>query len=325
MSSGTEVCIFCGRSPLNKTHAQGFSGDFCNCPFCGKYILEHQAEELIELNHAKQKYLIAGFLHYYEGTENKHGDTPVIDKENYKSFLYNEIIPRTIMEKLNGVLLHFYKLGDSLGTYYRFSDFSSQPELFFARNKSEFDAMLLELHQMGRIHIEKNRDGNSSSIVDKFSLSTSGIEKCEELLSGNKNSHKVFVAMGFKDDLIDAHHKAIKPACKKCGFDAFLVSEHEHNEDINDKIIAEINSSRFVIADLTYNNNGAYFEAGYAQGRGCEVLRLCKKSWFEELGENGEKKNDLHFDINHYNFIIWENHEDLEKKLINRINARILG
>lgn len=129
--------------------------------------------------------------------------------------------------------------------------------------------------------------------------------------------------MGFKPDLIEAHKKAIQPACSECGFNAFLVSETEHNKDINDEIIANIKMSKFVITDFTYNNAGAYFEAGYAQGKGLEVIRTCKRDWYDGYDEN-RLKNHLHFDVNHYNFIIWDNYEDLKEKLINRIKATIL-
>ena len=167
------------------------------------------------------------------------------------------------------------------------------------------------------------RVGNFSDIRRVF-LTYKGLCRAEELSITNTHSNNVFVAMGFKPDLLKAFEEAIKLACTECGYDAMLIIDKEHNDDITDKIIAEIKTSKFVITDFTYNNQGAYFEAGFAQGRGLPVIRTCKKEWFEEKDENGYLKNHLHFDINHYNFILWENHEDLKEKLINRIRATIL-
>lgn len=76
--------------------------------------------------------------------------------------------------------------------------------------------------------------------------------------------------------------------------------------------------------DFTDNNEGAYFEAGFAQGFGLEVIRACNKNWFEEKDAYGNNVNHLHFDINHYNFILWENESDYKNKLVANIKATIL-
>ena len=66
-----------------------------------------------------------------------------------------------------------------------------------------------------------------------------------------------------------------------------------------------------MIADLTHQNNGAYFEEGYAMGLGKPVIQLCKKNV------------DLHFDIAQKNNIIWDNESDIPLRLKNRIIATI--
>jgi nucleoside 2-deoxyribosyltransferase len=156
----------------------------------------------------------------------------------------------------------------------------------------------------------------------RIQISIKGWKHYEELMETNVNSNKVFVALAFKNK--DIYFNAIKPACCKLGYQAILIDQPEHNNDIVDQIIAEIKTSRFVIADLTDNNRGAYFEAGFAQGRGLQVIRTCKKEWFEAKNEQDIRINHLHFDIEHYNFILWDDYEDLIIKLTNRIEACIL-
>jgi len=79
-------------------------------------------------------------------------------------------------------------------------------------------------------------------------------------------------------------------------------------------MLYEIREARFVIAELTGHNNGAYFEAGYALGFGKDVIQICQKSKFNEDG---------HFDVKQVNSVLWDDTDDLTKKLILRIKATI--
>ena len=93
------------------------------------------------------------------------------------------------------------------------------------------------------------------------------------------------------------------------------MDEIEHNHQIVPEMLYEIRESRFVIAELTGHNNGAYFEAGYALGFGKEVIQVCNK---EKFGEDG------HFDVKQINTVLWENQDDLSARLDARIKATIL-
>ncbi len=66
-----------------------------------------------------------------------------------------------------------------------------------------------------------------------------------------------------------------------------------------------------MVVDLTHQNNGAYFEEGYAMGLGKPVIQLCRKG------------TTLHFDIAQKNTIMWATEEDIPEKLRNRIKATI--
>ena len=50
---------------------------------------------------------------------------------------------------------------------------------------------------------------------------------------------------------------------------------------IDDRLRVEIRTSRFLIADLTHENAGAYWEAGFAEGLGKPVIYTCEKSKFD--------------------------------------------
>lgn len=136
-----------------------------------------------------------------------------------------------------------------------------------------------------------------------------------EWTSGNPS---VFVALQFNNldgsnrDIVDT---IIKPVCSELGLNAFIVSEIEHNDVIYDVILKSISKSNFVIADLTYSNNGAYYEAGYAKGQGKKVIHTCSSEWFRTGG--------VHFDVKGLNLILYDNNDDFAEKLKNRIRETV--
>jgi nucleoside 2-deoxyribosyltransferase len=75
------------------------------------------------------------------------------------------------------------------------------------------------------------------------------------------------------------------------GYTAYRVDEEPHSDNIIFRIMAEIKNSRFVVADVTEQKNGVYFEAGYALGLGLPVIWTVRKD---------DAKN-VHFDTAQYN------------------------
>lgn len=91
-------------------------------------------------------------------------------------------------------------------------------------------------------------------------------------------------------------------------------SPKEHHIDrIDAKIINDINDSFFVVADVTQQKHGVYFEAGYAQGIGKPVIWCVRK---------GDLKN-VHFDTRQYNHIVWEDPDEFKENLFELICAVI--
>lgn len=86
-----------------------------------------------------------------------------------------------------------------------------------------------------------------------------------------------------------------------------------HVDRIDTKIITEIKNSRFIVADVTEQKHGVYFEAGYALGLGLPVIWcVCK-----------DHLPNVHFDTRQYNHIVWESEYDLKEQLYNFICAII--
>ena len=112
-----------------------------------------------------------------------------------------------------------------------------------------------------------------------------------------------FIAMQFNDNELETFvQEVVKPTVERMGFRLIDVRDVSKAGIIDNIIRSQIRSARFVIADLTHDNNGAYWEAGYAEGLGKSVIYICEKSKFEE--------KRTHFDTNHCTTVLWSRDND---------------
>jgi hypothetical protein len=143
-------------------------------------------------------------------------------------------------------------------------------------------------------------------------LTPRGWRRVEELF-GRAASTTCFVARSFTHPDGANVQAAIVDACKANGWEAKSVDQHEYTGGIMDRVLAEINQSRFVVADFTDNKGGVYYEAGYAEARGLPVIYTIHKDHLA----------GAHFDIKHLNMIVWETPGELCTRLEARIGAVI--
>ena len=156
-------------------------------------------------------------------------------------------------------------------------------------------------------------------------LTPAGVKRLEELGTEAVSSDQAFVAMWFGESVNDAYEKGIEPAIKDAGYRPLRIDKKEHNNKIDDEIVAEIRRSRFIVCDFTcavieHENKqiaiprgGVYFEAGFAQGLGIPVIWTCRADQIEHV----------HFDTRQFNHITWNTPEELHQNLRNRIGAVI--
>lgn len=144
-----------------------------------------------------------------------------------------------------------------------------------------------------------------------FLIASNGWAYLEETNKPSILSNQAFVAMSFHSELDQAWKIGIKPAIERAGFQAYRVDASPHIEQIDMKIISEIKNSRFVIADVTQQRPGVYFEAGFAIGLGLPVFWSVR---------HDDLKN-THFDTRQYNHIVWNDEHQLAEKLYEFITA----
>lgn len=148
-------------------------------------------------------------------------------------------------------------------------------------------------------------------------LTFDGWGRYEELRLGAPSGRVAFMAMKFGDPQLDGLVGAhFAPAVESTGFRLKRLDDNPKAGLIDDRLRVEIKACRFLIADLTHANNGAYWEAGYAEGLGKPVIYTCEKSAFHKAS---------HFDTNHHLTVLWEpnSFEDAARRLIDTIRATI--
>lgn len=145
-------------------------------------------------------------------------------------------------------------------------------------------------------------------------LSMAGWTRFEELSRGRVDSQKAFMAMSFRNPVLArVYHECFKPAVAQTGFTLFRIDEEPSAGLIDNRIRVEILTSRFLVADLTDGNQGAYWEAGYAEGSGKPVIYTCEHSVFES--------KETHFDTNHMQTVPWR--EDDLATAASRLKATV--
>ncbi len=146
-------------------------------------------------------------------------------------------------------------------------------------------------------------------------ITAAGWQRIEALRAVNRDSRQAFVAMWFDSSLDDAWTHGFKPGIERSKyFSALRIDRKEHNNKIDDEIVAEVKRSGLLVADFTGHRGGVYFEAGLAQGHGIPVIWTCREDAIK----------DAHFDTRQYSHILWKAPEDLVEALDRRIRATVL-
>lgn len=233
---------------------------------------------------------------------NERGLMPIVD--DLQEILTFVRPPRNPIEMIDRILLSLQASLPKAGQSREFSEIDYP--IGYANDFTEFSYLIRKMKEMGYLY-------NSGAGGMDAQIDTHGWRRLAELSVTAPKVDQAFVAMKFHAETDEAWNKGIKPALESTGYKPFRVDQHEHDDKIDDLIIAEIRKSGLLIADFTFQSQGVYFEAGLAMGLGIHAIRCCK--------DIKDEVQNLHFDTRQYNHILWKNPEDLRDKLINRINA----
>ena len=145
---------------------------------------------------------------------------------------------------------------------------------------------------------------NDGTTFVKVDLTLDGWEKYEAEKRGQLDGNYGFIAMQFDDPALTPFiEDVVKPAVKEdVGYDLVDMNDSGRAGVIDNIMRERIRNAAFAIVDLTHDNSGAYWEAGYADGVGKPVIYICEKEKFKTYG--------THFDTSHCTTILWSRDDD---------------
>ncbi len=120
-------------------------------------------------------------------------------------------------------------------------------------------------------------------------------EAFAELCMLFEGSRDVFVVMRYGDPAHDHFYQLyVKPTIEEAGYSAIRIDEIKDAGSITDQILARIEASTIVYADLSGRRPNCYFETGYAIALGKDLILTKLK---------GEQ---VDFDLSHRRHIVYE-------------------
>jgi nucleoside 2-deoxyribosyltransferase len=118
-----------------------------------------------------------------------------------------------------------------------------------------------------------------------------------------------------RPDTDAVYDTVIARALREEGVTPVRVDRREHNRNINDVIIEELQRSDVVLADLTYARPSVYFEAGFGE-RAVPVIYTVRADHLEGSGEFR-----VHFDVSMRNIVAWRTPDDA--KFVTQLRRRL--
>jgi phenylpropionate dioxygenase-like ring-hydroxylating dioxygenase large terminal subunit len=299
------ICPIC-KTPLSEASAMSRGGlSSINCPNCGTYTLADayhkdyiarqrlDASQLATLSYAIRRMQFAA-------------DKPFIVETEAENILRTTSLPNA-NEQVNNLILFMGQELAEPGAQIDLSANDMRAQLGCITPGAS--AWVISQTENGKLIQGASVPVRSTSdfVLMGATLTIDGWERFQELQKNVSDSKKAFMAMQFGDPVMDkVFSECLKPATKRAGYDLVKLDDKPRAGLIDDRLRLEIRTARFLIADLTHRNPGAYWEAGFAEGLGRPVIYTCKQSVFID------QKTKPHFDTNHYLSIQW-NESDLSK------------
>jgi hypothetical protein len=286
----TETCTVCGAK-ANILRREFGVGTIVDCDRCGDFHLNHVTADQLGLpfREEKRQALASYSIRKLQGTGRAKLDLQFFHQLDTHS------LPSP-SEASDNLLLSFAEQADGRpGAHVQYWRFElrvlSQVGVV---NDSDLDWLCETLASAALINILSK--GAERYICQ---ITARGWQRVEELKRAHISSRYAFFARRFDNPRLDiVFEKCLVPSVRATEFELRTVTQ---KGGLIDAIMEdEIRRCRFLIADLSDKNAGAYWEAGFAEGLGKPVIYIC------EATDGDGNPRETHFDTSHRHTVKWD-------------------
>jgi hypothetical protein len=287
-----ERCPICKWGGNDVTHAPADDKTWVDCPRCGRYALDGawlgavaQGETSADFD-ARQKAVVGYAIR-------NSNPQKLWSEDAIRKALERDYLP-SVAEQAENLIFYMgceqQSAGDRLELLYL--------KVLFLVGATESHDVLFLVRGLIEENIIVGKLGSQSANVV---LTIKGWDRFAQLSRGVEAGNQGFMAMPFGYEyLTRVFYEHWKPASDRTGMPLQRLDENPQAGSISNRMMVEIRRSKYLVAELTHNNPGAYWEAGFAEGLGKPVIYLCEKSFFDD------PKNGVHFDVSQRQGVIWE-------------------
>lgn len=290
-------CPICTGGLIAAPVSSSRGGQVYHCANCGRYELSGTFEQVLRASQEAPARL--AILSHAVRRMQRDNDVAHISTHVAEAIWRGDRLP-TAAEQFDNLVLY---LGTTLSEPGATVDLNPQDlrALLGSITASAAGWVLKTCQEQGLVEGIVTQTISEPTSLLQATLSPAGWYRFQELQVQARGSRRAFMAMRFGDDQMDRmFFDHFKPATLRAGFELMKLDEEPRAGLIDDRLRLEIRRSRFLVADLSHGNPGAYWEAGYAEGLGRPVIYTCRKDIFED------PRTKPHFDTNHHLTIVWD-------------------
>lgn len=296
------VCLSVDGFPLKLLPSKNMWTIYYDCPVCGYFSIDDDlAEDFLGEDSKKATRRIRATLsHWIRQNQNKSQDTLNLHQDTYQDAVDGKIGLPTPAKAALSIVGYvgdaIQKTGEKLpGLPAQFS-----AEIGTTTRQAAID-LIRQLEKRGLVSFHNSNTLSHYDVVD-LDLTLEGWELYQSEQSGQQTAGYGFLAMKFNDEQLEMlTQQYLKPAILELGFPLVDMRDVAEPGLIDNIMRVRIRDANFVIVDLTHDNSGAYWEAGFAEGLGKPVLYICEKQKFAE--------KQTHFDTNHCTTVMWSSND----------------
>lgn len=295
------ICPICKNLDGYECHslASAYDAQAFDCSVCGRFAITPKlALEFLDHEHPKVTRQLLAVMSHNSKSANRRGAKQLWKTYDVEALIESGCRLPSPSQQVTNALRYIgdavLESGEPLADLP--PDFRST---IGAMSRDAADRLVMQMKEAGLIDAISAGEMGRSHYAMEIEPTLSGWAQFERERVGLVAGRYGFIAMKFGDPVLDPFvSTVVKPAVTSIGYELIDLRDVAQAGIIDNVLREQIRDAAFVLVDLTHANNGAYWEAGYAEGLGKPVLYLCERDVFNA--------KSTHFDTNHCTTVLWQ-------------------